>query len=171
VRQRERLLRSWLFGDIVVALGSLAFLVHRAFTQPDPIEKLAMSMLALAVVGISFFEGWNWRGGLENCAETTSTYLAIALDRSRRLQRSLRAGWPLLAAEVLVFAPWVWYQLHGDGSTPSFEQTLFGWGFLTAMVSAGALALSLLQWWVRRDAHGLEDLRRELSGDEMSARR
>ncbi|MDH4179042.1 MAG: hypothetical protein OEV33_00915 [Armatimonadota bacterium] len=155
-----------MLGDIVVAAVALVFLAHRALTQPDPIEKLAMSLLALVVIGISLFEGWTWRGRLRPSAETTSTYIAIALDRSLRLQKSLRAGWPLLAAEVLIFTPWIWYQLHADGTAPSYQRSLFAWGFLIAMVGTGALAVSVLQRWAKRDARRLEELRRETGGDE-----
>lgn len=166
VRKRERWLRLWLMGDVVFGLGALAFLVHRVLTQPDPIEKLAMSLLALAVVGLGLFEAWTWRGSFASAAETPSDYLSVALDRSRRLRRSLRAGWPLLAAQVLIFTPWVWYQLYGDGTASSLAETRFAWGFLAFMVGLGALALSLAQRWVSRDARRLKALRQELIGDD-----
>lgn len=167
VRRRERLLQIWLVADGVVGVSALAFLGHLALTQPDPIEKMAMSLLAAAVAGICVFEAWNWFGRLRSVALDTSAYLAVALDRSRRLQRSLKAGWPLLAAEALIFTPWVWYQLHGGGGVPTPEQSRFGWGLLIAMLGAGAVALSLLQAWAYRDAQRLEEMRRELAGDQL----
>ncbi len=165
VRERERMLWWWLFLEIVIALGALLFLVHRALTYPDPVEKVAMGLLALAVVGVSWFEGWNWRGTLRPSAENTSAFLAIALDRSRRLERSVCAGWVMLAAEVLIFTPWIWYNLRELDADARFERSVFAWGLLVSLVGAGALALFLLQLWARRDAAGLEALKRELSGD------
>lgn len=166
VRKRERLLIGWLVGDVVIGLGSFTFLLHRALTHSDPLENLAMGLLAVAVLAISIFEGYNWRGALGTSAETTATYLTLALDRSQRLRRSLRAGWPLLAAEVSVFIPWTWYQLHGNGTAASAERSVFAWGLLITMTAIGALALTLAQRWADRDAADLEILRSELlSGD------
>jgi hypothetical protein len=159
----------WVAVEVVIALLAVAFLLHRTFTDPDPVEKLAMGLLTVAVVAVMWFEGWNWRGTLSPSAESTSAFLAIALDRSRRLQRSLRAGWVLLAAEVLIFAPWIWYNLLGAEGSSRFERSLFAWGLLASMGSAGALALLLLQRWARRDAANLGSLRKELMGDEDRA--
>ena len=170
VRNRERLLFAWLAGDVVISLGVSTFLIYRALTHPDPFEKLAMGLLTLAVLAIGIFEGNNWRGARSASAETTATYLTLALDRSRRLRRSLRAGWPLLAAEVLVFIPWTWYQLHGNGATPTVERSVFGWGLLVTMTAIGGTGLLLAQRWASRDAEHLEDLRSELlSGDAVSS--
>jgi hypothetical protein len=168
VRRRERLLVWWLAGDFVVGVAFFTFLLHRAVTHPDPIEKLAMGLLTLAVAAIAAFEVYNWRGTLGASAETTSAHLSLALDRSRRLQKGLRAGWPLLASEVAVLAPWIWYQLHGNGAAATIEQSLFGWGLLTTLTGAGGLALILLQRRARRDAATLESLRRELMGDDIT---
>ncbi|MBP6703247.1 MAG: hypothetical protein KBH14_00895 [Vicinamibacteria bacterium] len=170
VKRRERLLIGWLAGDVVVGVGCSTLLLHRAVTHPDPAERLAMGLLFLAVLAICVFEGYNWRGALGSSAETTATHLTLALDRSRRLQRSLQAGWPLLAAEVAVFLPWTWYQLYGNGGVPAAERSVFAWGLLVAMTAIGALALVLAQRWAARDAADLESLRSELmDGDAESS--
>jgi hypothetical protein len=166
VRKRERLLIAWLVGDVVIGLGFAIFLLHRVLTHPDPIEKLAMGLLLLAVFAVGLFEGYNWRGSLAASAETTATYLTLALDRSRRLRRSLRAGWLLLGAEILVFVPWTWYQLHGNGVTPTAERSVLAWGLLFTMSVIGALSLRLAQRWATRDAANLVCLRSELLGGE-----
>ena len=171
VRRRERLLVWWLIGDVVIGLGFSTFLLHRALTHPDPLEKLAMGVLTVAVLAISIFEGYNWRGALSTSAETTFAYLTLALDRSRRLRRSLRAGWPMLAAEVSVFTPWTWYQLYGNGNAPTTERLVFAWGLLVTMTAIGGLGLTLAQRWAERDAADLESLRSELlSGDAVGPR-
>jgi hypothetical protein len=120
------------------------------------------------VAAIAAFEVYNWRGTLGASAGTTSAHLSLALDRSRRLQKGLRAGWPLLASEVAVLAPWIWYQLHGNGATPTIGQSLFGWGLLISLTGAGGLALILLQRRARRDAASLESLRWEIIGDDVT---
>jgi hypothetical protein len=165
VRKRERMLWWWIVMEFMIAIGAFMFLVHRAITDPDPMEKVAMGLLALAVVGVSWFEGWNWRGTLRPSAENTSAFLAIALDRSRRLERSLRAGWVLLAAEVLIFTPWIWHNLRDLDADTRFERSVFAWGLLISMMGAGALALFFMQVWARRDAAGLETLKRELNDE------
>ena len=165
VRRRERVLALWAAADAVMGLAFLTFLVRRAITDPDPVEKLAMGLLVAIVVAVLGFAWWNWRSGLRASAESTSAFLAIALDRSRRLRLSIRAGWVVLAAEVAVFAPWIWYHLHEEGSAPTVERAAAAWGFLAGMVGLGAIALLLVRAWAHRDARRIEGLRREIEGD------
>lgn len=169
VRLRQRQLIWWVSLEVVLGVGFLAFLLHRAITHPDPVEKLAMGLLGLVVATVMLFGAWNWRGALGASGETTSAYLAISLERSRRMERSVRAGWAVLLCEVIVFAPWIWYQLHGGGETATLERALFAWGFLLGMVGLGIFVIAVMQEWVRRDARELGALRRELVGDDTAS--
>jgi hypothetical protein len=147
---------------MLIGTAFLAFLVHRAVTHPDPIEKLAMGLLAAITVATMAFGIWNWRGMLRASAEDTRTFVALAAERSRRLARGVRAAWVVLAAQVAVFTPWVYYQLYAGGRKPALRIEVFGWGYL-ALVSGLAIVFILaVQSWSRRDAAAFEQIRREL---------
>jgi hypothetical protein len=169
VRQRQRQMIWWVSVEALLGFGSLAFLLHRAISHPDPVEKLAMGLLAFVVAAVLLFGAWNWHGALGASGETTSAFLAISLDRSRRMERGVRAGWAVLVCEVVVFVPWIWYQLHGGGATVSLERALFAWGFLSGMVGLGVAVLLTMQAFVRREELALEELRKELAGDDLES--
>jgi hypothetical protein len=63
---------------------------------------------------------------------------------------------------VVVFTPWVYHRLYAGGRDPSLASELFGWGLLTLMVTLAVVFVRVVQWWARRDAAVLQDLRREL---------
>jgi hypothetical protein len=162
VQRRTRLLVIWTTVDAVVGFGFLTFLVHRAATHPDPIEKLAMSLLAAIAAGAMIFVWWNWHGAIRASAENTATFIALAAERSRRFARAVRAGWVILSLQIAVFTPWIYYRLHGNGSVPTPSQELFGWGFLAAMVATAGAAIIGVQRWARRDAIAFQRIRGEL---------
>jgi hypothetical protein len=162
VKRRSRLLTVWFWFDELVGLAFLVFLTHRAITNADPIEKLAMATLALITAGAMVFGGWNWHGALRPSAEDTRTFVAISAERSRRLARSVRAAWVVLAAQVAVFTPWVYYRLYGGGRQVPLAGEVFGWGLLAVMIGLAAVFVRLVQAWGRRDAASFEQIRREL---------
>ena len=59
VQRRSRLLIAWAAFDLLVGSAFLVFLLHRAVTDPDPIEKLAMGLLAAIAAG-----RWPSAGGI-----------------------------------------------------------------------------------------------------------
>jgi hypothetical protein len=162
VRRRGRLFAVWASVEVLIGTGFLVFLVHRAVTHPDPIEKLAMGLLAAIAAATMAFGIWNWRGTLGASAEDTRTFVALAAERSRRLARGVRASWVVLAAQVAVFTPWVYYQLYGGGRTPPPRIEIFGWGYLILMTVLAIAFILALQSWSRRDAAAFEQIRREL---------
>jgi hypothetical protein len=118
VRRRSRLIAAWVAMDIAVGVGFFAFLLHRTITHPDPLEKAAMGLLALVTVGATAFGWWNWRGALRASGASVATYVALATERSRRFQRSVRAGWVILLMQMVVFTPWVAYRLYDGDARP-----------------------------------------------------
>jgi hypothetical protein len=162
VRRRGRMFTMWAAVEVVIGTVFLTFLGHRAVTHPDPIEKLAMGLLAAITAAAMAFGLWNWRGTLGSSAEDTRTFVALSAERSRRLARAVRAGWVLLAAQVAVFVPWVSHRLYGDGRPPSSEIELFAWGYLTVITALAVVFLLALQSWSRRDAAAFDEIRREL---------
>lgn len=140
-------------AEIGIASAMLAFLVHRALTHPDPIERLAMAALGRVAAGGLRFAVWNWRGAWRPAVNTTATFLRLSHERVPRLRRAVRVGWIVLAAEAAVFVPWVWYRA---GSHPA------AWAFLCVMLALGARFLTTAGAWARREAATLEALAWEL---------
>jgi hypothetical protein len=162
VRRRSLWIKVWIATDAIIGAGFLGFFLHRIVTYSDPLERLAMGMLALITIGAVLFGWWNWRGAIRATGESTATFLDLSADRSRRLLRSIRAGWVLLLLQAAVFTPWVWHRLYGDGQVPTRGQELFGWGWLSGVLGAAAVGLYALRAWAIRDARALDHLRREL---------
>jgi hypothetical protein len=166
VQRRERFLAWSALAEALLGLGFLAFLVRRAILDPDLVEKLAMSLLAAITVAVMVFSWENWRRGVRDGARDTKTFLELARDRSRRLERASSVAWLVLTAQVAVFIPWTWYQLHGSGHDASFERAVFGWSLLVTLTLAAAAAILFVRRWIRRDADAIEDLRRALLDDD-----
>lgn len=163
VQRRSRLLRVFAVGDTLIGAGFLLFLTHRVLTQTDPMEKLAMGLLAIITVAATLF-GWiNWRGTIKARGEDTATFVALAVSRVRRLERSVRAAWWILAAQFVVFAPWIWHRLYADGARPSLGSQLWSWGLLALMMSIAVSFVLAMQRWSRREARIVDDLQRELT--------
>ena len=153
VRRRTRLLTVWMFVELAIVVSALAFLVQRAATHPDPIERVAMALLATICAFALAFGAWNWQGVWRPAAQTTSEFLELSRDRARRFRRAAHAGWFVLLAQAVVFAPWVWLR-SGEQQWP--------WAFLLAMLGGGAMFLVKCARWATGEAKLLDDLAREL---------
>jgi hypothetical protein len=162
VRRRSRLLAVGLAGELVVALGFSVSLVYRATTHPDPLERLAMGLLALVAMSGLLASWWTWRGTLRASSETTAAFVALSIERSRRLRRAIAVGWGILLGELAVFVPWIWHRLYGGPQPPSSEAEWFSWGLLAGLTLLAVLYLASLHWWARADRRRLEALRQEL---------
>jgi hypothetical protein len=156
VRRRSLLLAFWLLGEALVGFGSLIFLLYYAVTQDDAFQRVSMGLLAAVDAGALAFASSNWRGAWAPRAETTASFLELSFERARRLRRAVRVGWLILAGEVTVFVPWVWYRA-GEGSL------LWPWSFLGGMVALAILFLVLVDAWARREIETLEALADEIS--------
>lgn len=168
VEHRSRLLSMWVGGEAILTVGIIAFLLHRVATDPDPAEKLAMGLLALITVSALALSLWNWRGAIRASARTTSAFVALSLERSRRLRRAVNMGWGILLAELVVFVPWVWHRLYGGSQPPSADAERFGWGLLAGLTMLALLLLAGLHAWARREARIMDDLRNELEGEDLA---
>jgi len=162
VGRRRLLFAFWVGCEIVVCGGMLSFLLHRVLTHPDPVEKLAMGLLALITVSALAFSWWNWRGVILTGTGATSAYIALSVERTRRFRRAVYVGWAILAAEVAVFVPWISYRLYAGPDAPPAGAERFGWGLLAGITAAAVVLLSGLHMWTRREARILDELRREL---------
>lgn len=141
--------------------------MYRVATDPDPVEKLAMGLLTIMAASALALSLWNWRGAIRASARTTSAFVALSLERSRRLRRAVTLGWGILLAELVVFVPWVWHRLYGGLRPPSADAERFGWGLLAGLTMLAVLLLAGLHAWARRDARIMGDLRKELEGEDV----
>jgi hypothetical protein len=157
VRRRGRWLHVTMIAEMAISLIALVAVTAIAVVESDPVERLAMAALAIIAAAAGVFSHVNWRHMQTPIAATTSEYLALAAARCQRLQRGVRAGWAVLAAEALVFVPWLWYR---SGTPPSIAD--WPWNFLAAMLAAGAVAVLLLDRWSRRERRIVEELNEEL---------
>lgn len=162
VRRRSRLLAVWVTGEVIVALGFSSFLVHRTLTDPDPAERLAMGLLALIAAAALVASWWTWRGAIRSSGLSTAAFVALAIERSRRVRRAIGVGWGILVAELAVFVPWVWHGLYGGADAPSRDAERFGWGLLVGLTTLAVLFLGSLHAWARADRVRIENLRREI---------
>jgi hypothetical protein len=160
VRRRSRLISYWMIGELIVAAVALTAIALIILRRPDPFERLAMGSLGLVCVGAVAFSWWNWRGTTAAVGETTAAYLELSASRLMRLRRALTAGWIILAAELVVFVPWVWYRQL----TSSDAAGWWPWAFLAGMAGLGAHGLTLVARWARREAAMVERLRDECLG-------
>jgi hypothetical protein len=164
VQKRSRLLRLALVSEVAVVIAVSPLLV-RAAVVGDTLERIAMALLAMMAVAAVGFSWWNWRGAVRASGASTAAFLELSMMRVLRLRRAIVAGWCLLAAEVLVFMPWIWYRLYRNEAPPGAAVELFSWGLLTTMTLLGAGCLVALTRWARRERAQLENLRAELLGE------
>jgi hypothetical protein len=166
VRRRARFYAAWVIGEVVVCAGALGLVVQHALRDPDPIEQLTMGLLALLAVGAVSFSLWNWRGTRLFASENTTRFVTLATERSRRFSRAVSAGWVVLGVQLAIFAPWIWYRLYAGPAPASPLAERFAWGFLFFMTTTAILLQLWLRSWARREAHALDQLRREILEDE-----
>ena len=165
VGRRSRLLSIWVSIEIAFCVAALGFLLLCTMTGMDPVEQLTMGLLALIAAGSLLFSVWNWRNALRASADTTSAFLALSVDRVRRLRREIRFGWGILAAELLVLGPWIWYRLYGGQQPPTGDVERFAWGLLVGITALALLFLIGVQRWLFRETRILDELQRELGSD------
>ena len=162
VRQRTIQLAVWLVAEAAVCAIALALVSGAAMRLDDPLDRLAMALLALIAVGALALSWWNWSGTIRAAATTTREFVALSAERARRLRRAIALGWGILGAEVLVLTPWVWHRLYGGIIPPSPGAERFGWGLLVGLTCLAVVFLGALHIGARREAKRIDELQREL---------
>ena len=142
-------------GEVAFACAMLVFLIGFAVRHPQPVDVATMAGFSLLVVWATGYGLWYRRGLWRPEAETTAAFLALSIRRCQRRLLALRAGWWLLAAEVVLFVPWI--QFHAE----SPADYLFSYGFLALMAGGAAAVLVVLGRRTRRELGELEAVRRE----------
>ena len=167
VRQRIRRLRLWAATEAVVGVVALAVVSYRFVFEAALFEKVAMALLGVIALSGLALSWWQWQGVWRASAASTAEFLTGSMERSRRLQRYLAAGWVLLVAEVAVFVPWIRYRLDSRPATVPQSVEWFAWGLLTVMVAGAAVFLLIAQRRVRSERESLAAIERELSAIDL----
>ena len=160
-RRRRPLLIIWIAGEFLVALVGLFVVSYFFAVRTDPLERLAMGVLAATCLAAGLFSWWNWRGAVRASAETTMVYLELTEHRLLAMRRGVSAGWAILVVELLVLIPWTWYRLNSlpiaDTTTP-----IWPWVLNATMSGLGVAAILRMGRWVKREAEIVARLRRDL---------
>ena len=152
VKRRSLGLKLLTAGEVTFVTGVVIALTLFALRHPNPFDVAAMASLCLLAVGAVVFSFWNRRGLWRPVAETTAAYLALALQRARRRQEGLRAARWLLAAETVIFIPWIWHTLHSAGTWhPGMLHVVLAYGYLALVVGVAAASLHWLERLTRRE--------------------
>ena len=167
VRRRSRLVRAFILTDLAigaVALPILGYLASKAETHVD-----RWSMIGLATITISAiaFGWWNWSGVPRAATGTTAEYVTVSGERLRRMRIAWRAGWAVLAAEIIVFTIWIRDRLYASGD-PTDAAERFAWTWLAGFTMVAAISLLWFGRWLTRDADRFRRLRSELQLDQPS---
>jgi hypothetical protein len=165
VSRRSRTLWSFAVMDLVVGGVALPILLYIGWTTESAVERMAMLGLASITIAAVIFGWWNHRGVLGSRATTTAEYVAISVERLRRMRLACVIGWIVLAAEVMFFVIWIWDHLYSGQRPYDAAAERFAWRWLAGMTILGAAGLAYFGRWVRRDARRFEALRRELESD------
>jgi hypothetical protein len=162
VRQRGGMLWSFAVADFVIGGVALPVLVYFGVTTERDAERMAMAGLASITVAAVMFGWWNRRGVLRSSATTIAEYVAISVERLRRMRMAWRIGWVVLVAEMIVFTIWTWNRLYSGPAAPSAGVERFAWLWLGGFGLAGLIGMLYFGRWLNRDAARFEALRREL---------
>jgi hypothetical protein len=160
VRRQSRGMALLLAGELLLATGALVLLIRFAVRHPDPMDVATMAGLCLLTLWATACSLWLRRGLWKPETETTAAFLALSVNRSRRRLRGLRAAWWLLAGEIALFVPWIWYSVSTTGSLAA------AYGFLLLVVATTAAILLWIGRWTRRQLRSLEAMREGLGEDQ-----
>jgi hypothetical protein len=165
VSQRTGLLWSFAVADFVVGGVALPVLVYLGWVTKSGVERMAMMSLASITLAAVMFGWWNRRGVLRASATTIADYVAISVERLRRMRMALRSGWLLLAAEVTLFSIWIWDRLYSGPPQPTAGAERFAWTWLLMFTLAAIVGLLYFGRWISRDAARFAAVREELDSD------
>jgi hypothetical protein len=150
-------------GELVFACGMLVFLIGFAVRHPRPVDVATMAGFSLLVIWAISYSLWYRRGIWRPDAETTASFLALAIRRCHRRLLALRAGWWLLTMEVALFIPWIAYHLQPAAPMESVTS----YGFLALMAGGAAAVLVVLDRRARRELAELEGVRASVGREAL----
>jgi hypothetical protein len=162
VAKRTGLLWSFAVADVVIGAIALPVLVYIATTTERDAERLAMAGLASITVAAIVFGWWNRRGVWRASATSVADYVAISVERLRRMRMAWRIAWVVLAAEAIVFTYWIRDLLYFNDAPPAVDAERFAWGWLGGFTLAAVVYLVWFGRWLNRDEARFEALRRDL---------
>jgi hypothetical protein len=169
VRRRGHLVRAFIFADLAIGAVALPLLGSLAWTAQTHIDRWSMIGLAAITLAAMAFGWWNWSGVRRASTATTANYISVSSERLRRMRIAWRAGWAVLAAELVVFTIWIPDRLYAGGEPSDFSER-FAWTWLAGFTMAAAISLLWFGRWLTRDADRFERLRTDLELGGSSVR-
>lgn len=152
VRSRSRMFAVWVTAEAAVGAAATLWLVHLAVIATHAVDRMVMIALTLACTVALGHAFWNWRGVWRPHTRSLQAFLDFSLLRCWRLRQAIRAGWALLAVQVICFVPWI---LIGDRSY------LFGFTLLSVLVAGAVLYLLAVARWVNREEAAIRAFARD----------
>jgi hypothetical protein len=165
VARRDRLIRIWVGTDLAMGVSAFVLVGYRALTQPDWFDRASMALLAFLIAAVLVMALGNWRGSWRALGETTSSFLAVSARRCQAFRRAVRIGWVTLAAEAVIFVPWIWHESGGPLDRPRGP-----WLLLGALLFGETVLLAVADRWARREARIIDALGRERGGEDEDER-
>ncbi|HEX7181550.1 MAG TPA: hypothetical protein VF756_06880 [Thermoanaerobaculia bacterium] len=161
VRRRSFGLILLAAGEILAALGTVAFLFHDLPHRHRPVDLVGFVGTVILFIVAFVFSYWNRRGVWWPAAESTRTFVELSAERCRRRRRTLRFCPWLLAAELAFLIPWAVWALLSRTEPAPLETWLaaFGWMALASLALLGGGA-----WYKRRTVRELAEWEELLRG-------
>jgi hypothetical protein len=161
VRSRSRMFAVWVTAEAIVAAVGILWLVYRTVIATHVLDRMLMIALTVVCSVALAHAVWNWRGMWRIQTRSHQAFLDFSLLRCRRLRQAIRAGWALLAAQVICFVPWI-----------VIREASYLFGFtLLGIVAAGAVSYLLaVARWVDREEEAIRAFGKALTEDPSSQR-
>jgi hypothetical protein len=161
----------WSFAVAEFIIGGLALpvLLYLAVATRSDVERLAMVSLASITAAALIFGWWNRRGVVRSSATAIADYIEISAERLRRMRTAWRAGWIVLAGEVVFFSIWIWDRLYSGRREVVSGEERFAWSWLALFTIVAIVSLTAFGRWIARDATRFAAIRREFEDDYGSS--
>jgi hypothetical protein len=165
VTRRGGTVRMFMTVDAIIGAVALPVLGYLWWVADNDVERLSMIGLASITVAAVAFGWWNWSAVVRAAAVTTADFIVVSSERLRRMRLVSRAGWAVLAAELVVFCIWTRHRLYGAGVPVDPAAERFAWLWLGGFTIVAAISLLWFGSWLTRDAERFDKLRRELESE------
>lgn len=161
LRRKSRRFRAGLIVinivEMFICVGAVAWMVMRALESGRWVSWVGVAVVLGLVVVAEWLTLKNRRGTYQPANHTAAAYLDLEVLRLRRMIRTSRFMVKFMAAELLLFIPWVFLEIavdpentHRATAEMLIEMVMFGLGTLATV--------GLASWlWRRRLEKSLSD--------------
>ena len=161
VARSQRWWRIGTLAEAVIAVVGLAVVLSVGLRAERPVERVAMTSLAVVVL-LTVAGGW-WlrRDTWRPAAESTAAWIEFLIRRATRRVQMAWFGAAILPVEIAIFVPWILSRAEraADGRDAAL---LLGFTLLAGLCALLGAGLFLLGRHARRELDQLKHLQREL---------